>query len=267
MFILIPPSEGKNSSSDNEYFSLDSLSYDFLNKKRSQIIDYLRDNNLSKDIYLKTIGISNHNYEKISTMNSKIETSQVVSSISRYTGVLYDYLDYPSLDAKAKSLLDESLIIFSGLFGLLRTQDKIPNYKLKIATKLIGGIKLSKFWKDEITKVLKNVLENQIVLNFLPVEFNNAFDSKVIDYKYELTFSFKQENNNGELKSITHWSKALRGSLIRYLLNNVTDFSSIDEVISISKLFTNNSDYEYSEKLSKFNKSKCEIMYINKHDK
>ena len=83
MFILIPPSEGKNSSSDNEYFSLDSLSYDFLNKKRSQIIDYLRDNNLSKDIYLKTIGISNHNYEKISTMNSKIETSQVVSSISR----------------------------------------------------------------------------------------------------------------------------------------------------------------------------------------
>ena len=92
MYILIPPSEGKNSYSDNEYFSLDSLSYDFLNNKRSQIIDYLRDNNLSKDKYLKIIGISNQNYEKISTINSKIETSQVVSSISRYTGVLYDYL-------------------------------------------------------------------------------------------------------------------------------------------------------------------------------
>ena len=123
MYILIPPSECKNSYSDNEYFSLDSLSYDFLNNKRSQFFDYLRDNNLSKDKYLKIIGISNQNYEKISTINSKIETSQVVSSISRYTGVLYDYLDYPSLDENAKSILDESLIIFSGLFGLLRTQD------------------------------------------------------------------------------------------------------------------------------------------------
>ena len=94
MYILIPPSEGKNPSSDKEYFSLDSLSYDFLNKKRSQIIDYLCNNNLSKEKYVKILGISSQNFEKINMINSKIKTSQVLSSISRYTGVLYDFLDY-----------------------------------------------------------------------------------------------------------------------------------------------------------------------------
>ena len=102
-------------------------------------------------------------------------------------------------------------------------------------------------------------------LNLLPKEFNNAFESKVINYKYELTFSFKQEKINGELKSITHWTKALRGSLIRYLLSKLSDLNSIDEIIKVSKLFTNNSEYEYSKKLSKFNERKCEIIYIKKY--
>ena len=265
MYILIPPSEGKNSSSDNEYFSLDSLSYDFLNKKRSQIIDYLCNNNLSKEKYVKILGISSQNFEKINMINSKIKTSQVLSSVSRYTGVLYDFLDYSSLDETTKSLFNDSIIIFSGLFGLLRPQDKIPDYKLKMGAKLIDGIKLSKYWKDEITEVLRKELENQIVLNLLPTEFNNAFESKVINYKYELTFSFKQEKINGELKSITHWTKALRGSLIRYLLSKLSDLNSIDEIIKVSKLFTNNSEYEYSKKISKFNERKCEIIYIKKY--
>ena len=97
LYILIPPSEGKNPSSDKEYFSLDSLSYDFLNKKRSQIIDYLCNNNLSKEKYVKILGISSQNFEKINMINSKIKTSQVLSSISRYTGVLYDFLDFEYL--------------------------------------------------------------------------------------------------------------------------------------------------------------------------
>ncbi len=265
MYILIPPSEGKNPSNDKEFFSLDSLSYSFLNSKRSQIIYYLSNNNLSKEQYIKTLGISSQNFEKIKMINSKITTSQVSSSISRYNGVLYNFLDYNSLNETAKSLFDDSIIIFSALFGLVRPQDKIPDYKLKMGTKLIDGIKLSKFWKDEITEVLRKELENQIVFNFLPTEFSNTFDSKVIKYKYELTFSFKQENINGELKSITHWTKALRGSLIRYLLNRVSDFNSIDEIFKVSKLFTNNSEYEYSKKISKFNERKCEIIYIKKY--
>ena len=142
MYILIPPSEGKNPSSDKEYFSLDSLSYDFLNKKRSQIIDYLCNNNLSKEKYVKILGISSQNFEKINMINSKIKTSQVLSSISRYTGVLYDYLDYSSLDETTKSLFNDSIIIFSGLFGLLRPLDKIPDYKLKMGAKLIVVIGL-----------------------------------------------------------------------------------------------------------------------------
>ena len=83
-------------------------------------------------------------------INYKIKTSQDLSSISRYNGVLYDFLDYSSLDETTKSLFNDSIIIFSGLFGLLRPLDKIPDYKLKMGAKLIDGIKLSKYWKDEI---------------------------------------------------------------------------------------------------------------------
>ena len=265
MYILIPPSEGKNPYSNKEYFSLDSLSYKSLNVIRSEIINYLSDNKITKENYIKTFGISSRNYEKINKMNSGIKTSEVIPSISRYTGVLYDFIDYQSLDEKVKNLLHDSIIIFSGLFGLLRPLDKIPNYKLKMGTKLLNGIKLSKFWKNQITSVLQNELENQIVCNLLPTEFNSAFDSKVINLNYELKFSFFQENNDGEFKSITHWTKALRGSLVRYLLNEVGDFNSTDEILSVSQLFTNNNEYEFSKQLSKFNKKKCEIIYIKKY--
>lgn len=267
MFILIPPSEAKNPSEDEQTFLLNKLSFNSLNKKRSKIIDYLSEQNFSVENYTSIFDISTRNYEKINALNSNIKNSKVLSSIERYTGVLYDYLDYSNLDEKDKIEFNKSVIIFSGLFGLLRPEDKIPNYKLKMATKLFDDKKLSKYWNKEITNVLKGQLNDQIVCNMLPNEFMLAFDKTIISPRYELTFSFLQENKVGELKSITHWTKALRGSLIRYLLTQANNFDSIDELISVSKSFTNKSEYEYSKKLSNFNNMNCEIVYIKKNEK
>lgn len=267
MFILIPPSEGKNSSDDELKFSLEKLSFNSLNVSRTKIIEYLRENNLSRENYASIFDISSRNYEKINAINSKIENSKVLSSIERYTGVLYDYLDYSNLDEVVKNKFNNSVVIFSALFGLLRPEDKIPNYKLKMATKLFDKKKLSKYWNIAITSVLKELLNDQIVCNLLPNEFMLAFDTKKITPRYELTFSFLQENKLGELKSITHWTKALRGSLIRYLLTQANNLDSIDEIISISKSFTNKSQYEYSKSLSKINKTECKIVYIKKNEK
>ena len=266
MFILIPPSEGKNPTDDEQKFSLDNISFSSLNTKRSKLIDYLCENDLSIENYSSIFNISSRNYEKINAINSNIKYSRVLSTIDRYTGVLYDYLDYSNLDEIVKFNFNNSVIIFSGLFGLLRPEDKIPNYKLKMGTKLIDNEKLSRYWNDDITRVLKNLLNDQIVCNFLPNEFMLAFDNKKITPRHELNFTFLQENKQGELKSVTHWTKALRGSLIRYLLMQVNNLDSINELTSISKSFTNKSQYEFSKNLSKITKTKSEIVYIKKKD-
>ena len=46
----------------------------------------------------------------------------------------------------------------------------------------------------------------------------------------------------------------------------VNNLDSINELTSISKSFTNKSQYEFSKNLSKITKTKSEIVYIKKKD-
>ena len=53
-------------------------------------------------------------------------------AIEIYTGVVYEYIDWNSLNDTAKKYMEKHVRIFSGLFGILTPETLIPNYKLKM---------------------------------------------------------------------------------------------------------------------------------------
>ncbi|USN58237.1 MAG: peroxide stress protein YaaA [Candidatus Peribacteria bacterium] len=88
-----------------------------------------------------------------------------MSAIERYSGVMYDAIDYRGMSVSAQKFFSEHFLILSGMYGILRPDDMIGNYKLPIETK-----GLYQFWWDVIPEAISE-LQADYIINLLPLSY------------------------------------------------------------------------------------------------
>jgi len=208
---LIPPSEWKNSWW--ETWS-EILSFSF--EKPLDIAQWASE----KDLKCKGL-----RFEEWIELNKNIQSSEIRQAIQRYTGVMYNAIDYVWMDIVEKKYFEDNFFILSGMYGILSPKDSIWNYKLPIETKGLYA-----FWWDKITKKI-NDLQADIVVDFLPNSYKkmirwDKLHGKVLKIDF---FHIK----NGERKKVSHWVKKIKGEYIKNLCKNwpteILDSASISQ--------------------------------------
>ena len=220
MKILLAPSEKKNEGG-TQNFDLNTLLFSQLTATRKEIlhkyINILQKNSLqelSKMFGLKKeADVNYHNRDIIHELTMK--------SIERYTGVAFDYLDYSSLNSKEKNYIDKNVILFSNLFGFLRADDMIPEYRLKQG-EAIGEIKPEKLYKEQ-SYLLEDYLKDEDILDLRAI-FYDKF------YKPTKNYTTLKFIKNG--KVVSHWAKAYRGIVLREIAK--ADINSLEEFMNLS---------------------------------
>jgi cytoplasmic iron level regulating protein YaaA (DUF328/UPF0246 family) len=169
----------------------------------------------------KLLGVKGAALADATTANRTVSTAPTMPAIDRYTGVLYGALDADSLGVRARRRLDDSVLIFSGLWGLVAPSDPIPDYKLKMGASLGALGKLSTWWRPAIDEALAQRVQagrTPIVWNLLPNEhdaaWSGAADLPVVSVR------FLEPNRAGELVAVSHWNKFLKGALVRFLVEH-----------------------------------------------
>ena len=149
MLILLPPSETKAEGGDGPPLELAALGFPELTKVRARLTAALVRLASNRKASRAALGLSARQDAEIAR-NAALASSPTMPAHSRYTGVLYDALDAPSLAPEARG----SLLICSALFGLLRADDAIPAYRLSGSSVLprIGG--LPPLWRVPLTRAL-----------------------------------------------------------------------------------------------------------------
>ena len=146
MKILIPPSEGKSiENTCNIAFG----KTDFLYKNEiKKVLEKLSEceNNALTNIY----GSSHEKSFIQHKENLELFNNKCSLAIERYSGVVYSYFDYKSLNDSSKVFSNNNILITSGMLGLVKLNNLIPNYKLKM-----NVLKLTSFWNPIFTKLLK----------------------------------------------------------------------------------------------------------------
>ncbi len=203
MKILLAPSERKSLGGDKKF---NIKSFPKLNPFRDEAIKKY------EEFLQKTDDVKNFGDDK-----TPVKTRPSKEAILRYTGVAFEYLDYPSLSDKAKEYLNENLIIFSNLFGIIKPLDLIPHYTLKQGAK--PGFDIYKFYKDKITEILDKYDEEYL-------DLRAKFYEKIYKPKKAVTFKFIKNN-----KVVSHFAKAYRGTLTRHIALNRP--KNLDEVLKI----------------------------------
>ena len=231
MKILLAPSETKIQGGEND-FNINNLLFPELTPIRKQLLhkymNILQKNNfyeLSKMFGLKKeADIDYHNRDIIHELTMK--------AIERYTGVAFDYLKYQELNQDTQNYIDKNVILCSNLFGFLRADDMIPEYRLKQG-EAIGELRAEKLYKEQ-SHLLEEYLKNEDILDLRAI-FYDKF------YKPTKAYTTLKFMKNG--KVVSHWAKAYRGIVLREVakaqINNLEDFMKLPiENLSIEEIQT-----------------------------
>ena len=204
MKILIPASEGKAKVTQTSNLKFEDT--DFIFKESvQQVVDLLQ---LIEDEDIRSIyGTSQEKSEAFHSQNQSIFKEKCVPAINRYTGVVYENIGWEDLSNGAKSYLQNHIMIFSGLFGMVRPLTQIPNYKLKM-----NVLSLQHHWKPILTEALS---KEEFIIDLLPQVHRKAYIPNKNVYRVDFSVIKK-----GKKTAAGHFGKAVKGKFIQYLAEN-----------------------------------------------
>ena len=142
-------------------------------------------------------------------------------AVLRYTGVLFDALDAPTLPTW------DRLAIGDALFGILRASDPIPHYRLSGGTKLSGRT-MKSHWGKQITQALEGVDE-------LIVDLRSGTYQQLGRVKDAVTVRVESVQEDGSRKVVSHFNKHYKGLLARELALSPADAYSAADVAAIAR--------------------------------
>ncbi|SNU00620.1 hypothetical protein SAMN06298212_102153 [Ruaniaceae bacterium KH17] len=226
MLIWLPPSEGKTAPESGPALELESLVLPELSDARSEAMSALRALG-DGDEAAQVLGLGRKSAAD-AALNVTLDTAPCAPAIALYTGVLYDHLDADSLDHRARARLDEHVWIASGLFGLVRPSDLIPNHRLAMGVKLPPLGNLASWWRPRLARALPD-LAGRTIVDCRSGAYRAAY---LAAESHVLEIAVVEERAAGR-KVITHMAKKWRGLAVRHLIRSPEpgECSSREDVI------------------------------------
>lgn len=222
MVILFAPSEGKKEGGTLPPLNPENLLFPELCEKRRDVIKQYDEvvRNGNDEALFGLFGIKDaKEYERYKI---SLTLAPTMKAIERYDGVAYDYLDYGSLSAESQNYIDRNVILFSNLFGPIRSGDAIPNYKLKQGSAIETFIP-EKYYKEHFSSALDQLIGDREILDIRA----GFYDKFYVPSKQITTLKFLKEG-----KVVSHWAKAYRGTVLREAAKH--QIRSIDSLLALN---------------------------------
>ena len=220
MKILLAPSETKKHGGIDS-FDPSSLLFKELMPNRIKLLhaytNVLQQGDLKK--LSKMFGLKKES--DILLHKQDIIHSLTMKAIERYTGVAFKYLGYDELSKSAQGYVDNNVIVFSNLFGPIRANDLIPDYKLKQG-ELVDNIRVEKYYREHSEELMQEYLKDEQILDLRAGFYNKFYKPK----KEYTTLKFIKEG-----KVVSHWAKAYRGIVLREIAKN--EVESLEEFMKL----------------------------------
>ena len=141
-------------------------------------------------------------------------------SIFSYKGTAFKHMDTSLWSEQDLIFSQNSVMILSAYYGLLRPLDQIAPYRLEmgIAHQIIEGYKsMYEFWRKKITEYV-NQETDEIIVNLASKEYSHVISTDQLDKKW-INCDF-YEIRNGTPKIVGNYAKAARGLMVNYIVKN-----------------------------------------------
>lgn len=237
MLILLPPSEGKTPAATGAPTDPAALWLPELATARRRVLTRLvalckRTSARSVAESLRALGLTDGQRGEI-TRNGALATAPAAPAAQIYTGVLYEALDATGLPPAARGWLDETAVVFSGLWGVVRLADRIPAYRCAIGASLpapVGG--LAAYWKRVLKAPLDRAAGDRPVLDLRSGAYAAMWSPPVATSASVRVLHERTVDGAARRSVVSHFNKATKGRIVRALAEAGGAPGTIDEVVT-----------------------------------
>ena len=211
-FIMIPPSEGKaiGGTPGTSWTPQSGVFAEAIGPFRADIAHRLA---AVKGGDAKLLGVKGAHLERAQVANSTLLGSPTLPAWQRYTGVVWDHLDLAAMPTATRNACIKRIFVPSGLLGIVRADEAVPDYRLKMGARLAPFGLMSTWWRDDPTDAFAAQVKKTLVIDLLPQEHRAAFnwDSLTTTLRVDLV------SKSGAVVG-GHNAKAAKGLLAQHLL-------------------------------------------------
>lgn len=158
-----------------------------------------------------------------------VRSSPTMPALDRYTGVLYDALDAPTLSSAARARAERHVVVHSALAGILGAVDPIPAYRLSHDSR-VPGVTLKRHWAPVLAPVVEALpgpildlrSEGYAALGPLP-QRDDALFVRVVSI-----------GDDGVARALNHFNKKGKGAFVRALLEHGPVPDSVEGVMAVA---------------------------------
>lgn len=172
---------------------------------------------LSEDKALETFDLTQK-------WGSKSNKANGAPALFAYIGEAFKALNAEQLATQDLAYLHDTLLILSGLYGVSRAAERVEPYRLEMAQRGVApaGQSLYTFWRGPVEKyLLKELQKGEQILNLASSEYSDVLQDQRLRTRLLTPHFF--EMKNGQLKSVSVFSKQARGTMARWCaMNNVS---------------------------------------------
>jgi uncharacterized protein len=222
VLILLPPSEGKAAPRRGKPLDLAALSSPGLTATRTTILEALvglcRDD---ADKASEVLGLGPAQRDLVQR-NAGLESAATARADAIYTGVLYDALDVATLSPAARRRATSRLAVTSSLFGIVRTGDRIPAYRLSGDAVLPGVGSVAGAWREVLGEAITDGMRTGLLVDLRSSTYA-AFWRPTQDVSRRVATVRVLHESGGRRTVVSHFNKATKGRIVRALLEDGAD--------------------------------------------
>ncbi|WP_116950422.1 peroxide stress protein YaaA [Jiangella endophytica] len=233
MLILLPPSEGKTAPDDGAAaVDLDALSFPELTGDRVDLLAALvRLCRTSPEAAAAALGLGPTQAADVER-NAVLPHAPAAPARDVYSGVLYDALGLRSLRGGTARRADASVLITSGLWGMLRPSDVIPAYRLGGGVSLPGVGPLAAFWRRPLGKSLPAAAGDELIVDLRSSTYA-AFWRPPADLAARTVVVRVLHEHDGRRSVVSHHNKATKGRIVRRLLQDGANVATPKRLVTV----------------------------------
>lgn len=217
MLILLPPSEGKAVPRRGRPLEVTTLSLPVLTDARVRVLDALVELAGRHDA-ATVLGLGATQADLVD-LDRRLRTSPTVRAEELYTGVLYDALGLPTLSTAARRRAASRIGIVSSLFGLVRTGDRLPSYRLAGDVTLPGLGPVAGVWRAALEPGVREALGRGLLVDLRSSTYA-AFWRPPADLAPRVATVRVLHEVDGRRHVVSHFNKATKGRIVRALLED-----------------------------------------------
>ena len=218
MLVLLPPSEGKTAPRRGKPLDLGALGFPVLREPREAVLEALVElcTTQPPDVAARTLGLGATQLDLVER-NAALRSAPTARADRVYSGVLYEALDLGSLPAAARRRAAGRLVVVSSLFGLVRTTDHVPAYRLSGQNSLPGLGAVSRHWSRHLAPAVEEAAGAGLVVDLRSSAYTPFWRPTKEQAARVATVRVLHEVG-GKRSVVSHFNKATKGRLVRDLL-------------------------------------------------